>query len=175
MTATAYSITIACYLYIAYGLLIQVAGIGWCDGGGCSAALGLPSFRPPGSTLAEFDTLRIQILYRVPHFVVALLFTLEALAASAILDRFPKLRTRRLSAILLSLVFLSLAPLVSDYGTAIGVWREGRWFAWNDPGWMFFFFPLPVLLPLALLTPMIRPAAEFLTRVLAKDSENDAH
>jgi hypothetical protein len=175
MAKAAYSITITCYLYLAYGLLIQVAGIGWCDGGGCGAALGLPGFRPPGSTLIEYDTLRVQLLYRIPHFVIALLFTLEALAASAIMDRFPKLRTRRITAMLLSLVFLSSGPLVSDFGSAIGVWREGGWFAWNDPGWMFFFFPLPVLLPLAVLAPMIRPTTAFLTTVLAKDSENGVH
>lgn len=159
----AYWIVTALYLFVAYSLLIHFAGVGACDGSGCGSGFGLPGFQPPDSTLAEFDTLRIQLLYRIPHFVIALVFTLEALAANALMNRFATLRTRRITAILLSLLFLSFAPLISDLGTAIGVWRQGQWFVWNDPSWMFFFFPMPVLLPLGVLAPMIHPTTEFLT------------
>ena len=148
-------IVIPLYCFVSFYILWHCAGPS-ADGSGTSPGLSLPGLHPPSVSLREYlGSPKIRLEYRLPYFVLALIFTVTGCCVpSWLVARIPKLSSYAfVGSVIAAMLCLLLGPAIADTGTHLNFWHMQTWFN-GDTEWTIRLL-ITIFLPLAVLSGLV--------------------
>src|SRR5438552_3859394 len=117
-------IVIPLYCWVSFYVLWQFGGP-TADGSGIVPSVILPGLHPPSVSLRVYiDSWKIRLEYRLPYFVLALIFTFMGYCVPCwLLSHIPKLSSHTFtSSVAVAMLCLLLGPAIADAGTHLKFW-----------------------------------------------------